>query len=88
MKDYLEKHKEIKDITSNINDLEKQRNDNNNLIDHCKKKLQEGNFNGIITREGYENKLKELTKKSQQIEKQLREFSDNSSHSEKLNDEK
>ena len=87
-KEHLEKHKEIKDITNKINDLEKRRNNNNNLIDHSKKKLQEGIFNGIITREGYEKKFRELTKENAQIEKQLREFNDNSSHSERLNNEK
>ncbi len=87
-KDNLEKHKEIKDITNKINDLEKRRNENSNLIDFCKKKLKEGNFDGIITCEGHEQKLKELIKKNEQIEKQLREFNNNSSHSEIINNEK
>ncbi len=88
VKDYLEKHKEPKDITNDLNDLKRQRNENSNLIDFCQKKLKEGNFNGIITREGHEQKLKELIKKNEQMEKQLREFNDNSSHSKKLNNEK
>jgi len=88
VKDNLEKHKEPKDIINDLHDLKRQRNENSNLIDFCKKKLQEGNFNGIITREGHEQKLKELIKKNEQIEKQLREFNDNSSHSEMINNKK
>ena len=87
-KELLEKHKETKDKTKDINDLEKLRNDNNNLIDHCKKKFQEGFFNGIITREVYEKKLQELIKKNEQIEKQLTKFSDCTAHLKKLDCEK
>jgi len=84
MEEELEKHKEIIDITNDIDDLEQLHGKKCDLIDFCKNKLREGNFNGIITHEGYEKKLKELIRENEQIEKQLRKFSDNTAHLKKL----
>ena len=84
----IEVRKENKFENLNREELEIKHRANSELLKFCEKKINEGNFNGLVTREGYEKKLKELKKENVLIDKKIKDFNDNFPHSDTLNQEK
>ena len=86
-KENIKIKKEIKDKAKELEDFERKHGEIESLVGFCEKKIKEGTFDGGITREGYENRLKELLKEKEQIEKNIKDYNDKSSHSDTLNQE-